>query len=243
MADLLLVDNDRRIVDLAAWFLERRGFTVRSVLSYREARVAIRERVPDLMLADLELGDESGREELPRLEREGLLPRTLVVSGFLDAALDAELRSIELVIDTLAKPYDMDRLEASIRACLAGADPAAGAGADADATAEDAGGASVDPEGRADEDRALRDVQLTPQAPPAPAASTARPTHTAHSPSASLAGDRESRDSTSISRPASDPGPAAAPAPARPADHAAPQDDDDDDWIEITPRSRPEAGA
>ena len=118
MPDLLLVDNDRRIVDLAAWFLERRGYTVRTSLSYRDARVAIRERRPDLMLADLELGDENGREELPRLASEGLLPKTLVVSGFLDAALDAELRTLEAVVDTLSKPYDMSGLEQRILACL-----------------------------------------------------------------------------------------------------------------------------
>ncbi|MCA8978956.1 MAG: response regulator [Planctomycetes bacterium] len=123
MADLLLVDNDRRIVDLAAWFLERRGYGVRTALSYRDARVAIRERRPDLMLADLELGDENGREELPRLAKEGLLPKTLVVSGFLDAALDAELRALEAVVDTLAKPYDMAGLEARIVACLALPEP------------------------------------------------------------------------------------------------------------------------
>jgi DNA-binding response OmpR family regulator len=118
MPDLLLVDNDRRIVELAAWFLERRGFVVRTALSYRDARVAIRERCPDLMLADLELGEENGREELPRLASEGILPKTLVVSGFLDAELDAELRRIDAVVDTLPKPYDMSGLEQRILACL-----------------------------------------------------------------------------------------------------------------------------
>jgi len=118
MPDLLLVDNDRRIVELAAWFLERRGYVVRTALSYRDARVAIRERSPDLMLADLELGEENGREELPRLAGEGILPKTLVVSGFLDAELDAELRRIDAVVDTLAKPYDMAGLEQRILACL-----------------------------------------------------------------------------------------------------------------------------
>lgn len=214
MADLLLVDNDRRIVDLAAWFLERRGFTVRSVLSYHEARVAIRERVPDLMLADLELGDESGREELPRLEREGLLPRTLVVSGFLDAALDAELRSIELVIDTLAKPYDMDRLEASIRACLADAD------ADADPDPRDGalGDTALRDDDTAprDDDTALRDVDLVPQPPP-------------------IAPPTDSRARVAPATPAND--------AVHPSTDAGITDDEDDDWIEITPRSRPEAGA
>lgn len=221
MADLLLVDNDRRIVDLAAWFLERRGFTVRSVLSYRDARVAIRERRPDLMLADLELGDESGREELPRLEREGLLPRTLVVSGFLDAALDAELRSIELVIDTLAKPYDMDRLEASIRACLAGgdADPRDGALGDTALRGEGTAPRGEDTTPR-DGDTALRDVDLVPQAPP-----VVPPTDShARVPSA-----------THAMPPAND--------ATHPSTAAGITDDEDDDWIEITPRSRPEAGA
>ena len=86
MANLLLVDNDARITDLTAWFLKRAGHEVRCVESYAAARELLREQRPDLLLADLDLGEESGREELPRLAAEGILPKTLVVSKKVSAS-------------------------------------------------------------------------------------------------------------------------------------------------------------
>lgn len=118
MASLLLVDNDARITDLTAWFLRRSGHEVRIAASYAEARVFLAERAPDLLLADLELGEESGLEELPRLFAEGLLPSTLVVSGFLDANLAEELARIPGVLGTVSKPFDMGDLEREIARVL-----------------------------------------------------------------------------------------------------------------------------
>jgi DNA-binding response OmpR family regulator len=119
MADLLLVDNDERLTELIGALLARRGHAVRRAGSFGAARGALLERRPELMLADLELGAESGGEELPRLAREGLLPPTLVVSGYLDRELDARLRAIPGVLGTLAKPFDLERLCARIDQCLA----------------------------------------------------------------------------------------------------------------------------
>ncbi|HIF42066.1 MAG TPA: response regulator [Planctomycetes bacterium] len=117
--DVLIVDNDERIVELVAWFLERRGYTVRSAGSFDAARVALNERRPTLMLSDVDLGEQNACEELPRLDREGLLPPTLVVSGFLTAELRAELLALEPVLDTLAKPFEFEELERRMVACLA----------------------------------------------------------------------------------------------------------------------------
>ncbi len=118
MPDLLIVDDDARIVELTSWFLQQSGHTVRSALSYAAARIELCSRVPDLMLADLELGAESGREELPRLAAEGVLPPTLVISGFLDAELQEELSAIPGIVGTLSKPVDLDRLEERLAECL-----------------------------------------------------------------------------------------------------------------------------
>lgn len=119
MADLLLVENDARILELMRYFLERAGHSVRTAPTFAEARKAIAERAPDLMLSDLELGAENGREELPKIARAGGLPRTLVVSGYLDRATATVLESLPNVVGTLAKPYDMPRLLAKVEACLA----------------------------------------------------------------------------------------------------------------------------
>ena len=110
---ILIVDNDERIVELVAWFLERHGYSVRSADSFDGARVAIRERRPDLMLSDVDLGMQNACEELPRLDREGLLPPTLVVSGFLTADMRVELLALEPVLDTLAKPFEFEECQSA----------------------------------------------------------------------------------------------------------------------------------
>lgn len=118
MARLLILDNDARIVELYALYLGRRGHDVRTAASFREARSLLADAEPDLLLSDLELGHESGREELPRLSKEGLLPPTLVVSGFVDAELEAFFARIPAIVGLLRKPFDFERLEASVHAAL-----------------------------------------------------------------------------------------------------------------------------
>ena len=118
MSDILLVDNDARLGELMAWFLRKRGHDVRIALSYADARRCIAEREPELMLADLELGRERGRDELPRMAREHCLPRTIVVSGYLDLETEQELARLSRVAGTLRKPFDLDVLERAIDRCL-----------------------------------------------------------------------------------------------------------------------------
>jgi two-component system, OmpR family, phosphate regulon response regulator PhoB len=109
--DLLIVENDARIVELLQWFLSRRGHQVRAVASFAEARLRIAERRPDLLLSDVELGRENARTLLPELAREGLLPPTLVVSGFVDHELAAELLAVPGVQAVIHKPFEFERLE------------------------------------------------------------------------------------------------------------------------------------
>jgi len=119
-ASLLVVENDERIVELLCLFLQRRGYDVRGARSLEEARDALVRRRPDLMLSDIDLGRSNGREFLPQLSREGLLPPTLVVSGYLDAQLAEELSGVPQVVGVLAKPFEFDRLQRRIEQALAG---------------------------------------------------------------------------------------------------------------------------
>ncbi len=128
-ASLLLVDNDARIVELLTWFLSQRGFEVRTAGSFVEARERLAEGAPDLLVSDVDLGAESAVQELPRLRADGILPRTLVVSGYLDAAIKAALTALPEVVGTLAKPFEFTDLEAAIDRALG--EGAAGGGASA----------------------------------------------------------------------------------------------------------------
>ena len=118
--DLLLLDNDSKIVELLSWFLEGQGFTVRVATSFVEARERLAERRPALLISDVDLGLESAVTELPKLSAEGLLPPTLVVSGFLDEAVRQALFDVPEVLDSLPKPFEFTDLEARVVACLAG---------------------------------------------------------------------------------------------------------------------------
>ncbi|MEM8713195.1 MAG: response regulator [Planctomycetota bacterium] len=118
--DLLLVDNDAKIVELLSWFLGERGFRVRVAGSFAEARQRLAEGAPELLISDIDLGVESGLQELPALSAEGALPPTLVVSGFLDDAVQRALQAVPEVLDTLAKPFEFPDLEAKVVACMRG---------------------------------------------------------------------------------------------------------------------------
>jgi DNA-binding response OmpR family regulator len=124
------VDNDARIVELLTWFLSQRGFEVRTAGSFVEARERLAEGAPDLLVSDVDLGAESAVQELPRLRADGILPRTLVVSGYLDAAIKAALTALPEVVGTLAKPFEFTDLEAAIDRALWGEGAGEGASAD-----------------------------------------------------------------------------------------------------------------
>lgn len=110
-ARILIVDDEERIADLVTWFLRRSGHEAVHVHSFEAARRTIPELRPDLLLSDIELGAENARDELPRLEREGLLPPTLIVSGYLDPAIVCELQALSEVRGVLGKPFDFAMLE------------------------------------------------------------------------------------------------------------------------------------
>ena len=116
--EIVVVEDDARIAELLIWFLERRGYSVRLAASFEEARTLLEERRPDLVLSDVQLGGSSAGEELPKLAADGLLPCTVVVSGFLDGKLEKQLAAITEVVATVRKPYELPDLEALIRSQL-----------------------------------------------------------------------------------------------------------------------------
>ncbi|MCP5024472.1 MAG: response regulator [bacterium] len=112
--EILVVDNDERIVELVSWFLLKRGYSVRSAETFDLARQMLVERPVDLMLSDIDMGAESALEVLPRFHREGILPPTLVFSGYLDAKNQNLLLALDPVVGTLAKPVAFHVLEACV---------------------------------------------------------------------------------------------------------------------------------
>ncbi len=118
---LLVVDNDARIVELLCMFFTRRGYRVRGARTLDETRSELERATFDLVLSDIDLGHANGRDFLPQLSREGLLPPTLVVSGYLDAQVAEELSGVPQIVGVLAKPFEFDSLQRRVEHTLSDA--------------------------------------------------------------------------------------------------------------------------
>ncbi|MGI9146852.1 MAG: response regulator transcription factor [Chloroflexota bacterium] len=113
---ILLVDDDRELIDLLAFALKRAGL---DPIGAHDAVTALRlldERTPDLVVLDINLGASSGLEVLKELRRRSQLPVIMLT------ALDSEedkVRGLEAGADDyLTKPFSHRELVARIRAHL-----------------------------------------------------------------------------------------------------------------------------
>jgi DNA-binding response OmpR family regulator len=113
---ILLVDDDRELIDLLAFALKRAGL---EPIGAHDAGAALRlfeERKPDLVVLDINLGASSGLDVLRELRRRSPLPVIMLT------ALDSEedkVRGLEAGADDyLTKPFSHRELIARIRAQL-----------------------------------------------------------------------------------------------------------------------------
>jgi two-component system, OmpR family, response regulator VicR len=113
---ILLVDDDRELIDLLAFALKRAGL---EPVAAHDAHTAVRlfqEKQPDLAVLDINLGGASGLEVLRSLRRHSQVP--IIMLTALDSEED-KVRGLELGADDyLTKPFSHRELIARIRAQL-----------------------------------------------------------------------------------------------------------------------------
>lgn len=113
---ILLVDDDRELIDLLAFALKRAGLEPIAAYDASAALRLFEERRPDLVVLDINLGASSGLEVLKELRKRAQLPVIMLT------ALDSEedkVRGLELGADDyLTKPFSHRELIARIRAQL-----------------------------------------------------------------------------------------------------------------------------
>jgi DNA-binding response OmpR family regulator len=119
---ILCIEDDRETAELIAEELAERGYDVHVAHDGREGFAAIIKFQPDLVLSDISMPVMSGFELLERLT--SLAPRFGNMPFVFLTALtdrDNELKGRQLGADDyVTKPIDFDRLDAIIRARLAG---------------------------------------------------------------------------------------------------------------------------
>jgi len=112
VGDILIVDDDRPIVDFISEALADEGYTVRSAFSVASALEDTAERTPDLIIMDLHMPGKTGDVFVRELRRDGGadLPVVLMTADTASArALEAEGIAM-----CLLKPFDLDDLLACV---------------------------------------------------------------------------------------------------------------------------------
>jgi two-component system, OmpR family, response regulator CpxR len=113
---LLIIDDDRALVNLLKRFLEAEGFHVDAAYDHDSGLTAARTRQHELVILDVMLPGGSGFELLKALRHDSAVPVLLLTARgeAVDRILGLEIGAD----DYLAKPFDPRELVARIRAVL-----------------------------------------------------------------------------------------------------------------------------
>ena len=116
-AQILVVDDDRNLIELIKMRLESSGYTVTTALREQEAKAACAVTVFDLAILDLQLGEQDGISLMEDLHR--VLPDMPVIiltaHGSIESAVEAMKRG---AITYLTKPFDARELVLHIERAL-----------------------------------------------------------------------------------------------------------------------------
>jgi two-component system, OmpR family, alkaline phosphatase synthesis response regulator PhoP len=116
MKTILVVDDERNIVELVRLYLEKEGFTVVSAGDGEQALVQYERSDPDLVVLDLMLPKMDGFEVCRELRRRGDVPILMLTarSEDVDAIVGLELGADDYV----TKPFNPRALVARVKAIL-----------------------------------------------------------------------------------------------------------------------------
>lgn len=109
---VLVVDDDRELVELIVDVLERDGrFETRSVNNGFDAGMMVKEYRPDLIVLDVMLQDINGKDVCVRVRSDSTLEdvKIICISGMVEEDKIADLKAAG-ANDFLAKPFDTDKL-------------------------------------------------------------------------------------------------------------------------------------
>jgi DNA-binding response OmpR family regulator len=113
---VLVVDDERKIVDLVKLYLEKEGFEVITAIDGEEALSGFRAEQPDLIILDLLLPKISGIDLCRLIRQESRVPIIMLTakSEEVDKLVGLELGADDYV----AKPFSPRELVARVRAIL-----------------------------------------------------------------------------------------------------------------------------
>ena len=118
MQHILLIEDDQTLSRGIQLALQGEELAVRQCHTLAEARCALDERLPDLIILDINLPDGSGLDFLGRLRQGSSLPVILLTANDLEVDIVAGLESG--ADDYVTKPFSLAVLRARVKARLRG---------------------------------------------------------------------------------------------------------------------------
>lgn len=113
---ILVVDDEKKIVEILKAYLEKEGFAVFTAFDGRQALDSARRDLPDMILLDLMLPEISGWDVCRELRRESDVPVIMLTAR--DDTTD-KIIGLELGADDyVTKPFDPKEVISRIRAVL-----------------------------------------------------------------------------------------------------------------------------
>ena len=118
---ILVVDDDKKIVDLVSLYLKRDGYSVLAAYDGQEALDVARRKQPDLIVLDLLLPELDGTDVCRLLRAESRVPIIMLTARSTD---EDKLLGLDIGADDyLTKPFNPRELVARVRAVLRRATP------------------------------------------------------------------------------------------------------------------------
>jgi DNA-binding response OmpR family regulator len=113
---ILLVDDDEGLLDFVSFLIQRDGFCPMVATSGSSALQLLDEQYPDLVVLDLQLGEDDGLQVLETIRRTSDVP--VIMLSARNSEVDIE-RALDLGADDyVTKPFAFRELLARIRAVL-----------------------------------------------------------------------------------------------------------------------------
>ncbi|MEI8010878.1 MAG: response regulator [Candidatus Omnitrophota bacterium] len=110
MSKLLIVDDELDVREFARNFFRKRGLDVSVASTCLEALQAIETTLPDLILLDIRMGENSGVDVLRELRRRNNPVKVVMVSGIEDEHIVQETLAMG-VLGFIHKPLILEELE------------------------------------------------------------------------------------------------------------------------------------
>jgi two-component system response regulator PilR (NtrC family) len=117
MSEILVVDDERSMREFLEILLSKEGWMVRSADSKAAALERVNERVPDVVITDLKLKNQSGLDLLKDLKARFPEVEVVVITAF--ATNETAVQALQLgAYDYVTKPFQVDELRVVIQRAL-----------------------------------------------------------------------------------------------------------------------------